>query len=270
MSTTPSYSIHINNNCAYCYIQVPAWVNEHVVRMILSEPTFLKDVKEAYEKFSALAKHYTDLVLSHTAETASKWASEYIPVTPPFFSIECDSSSADIVIKLPHGLPCVPFKTSGKGIIGVNDGYLTYDSYRNADTSNIVEIKPADTSGQNEESKTFMRDAQTIASLSRFLYPSKASSSYRTEALGPDEIPDATGRFVKVEHYEAVLGLFSPMKGKGGGISQEMQEEAERLCVRFMEKLEPLRIELDEFVKNSYVFEKESPAGTGEKNAEIS
>lgn len=243
------YSFILKQSYAVCSFLVPSWVNKAIARMILSDPVFLDDVRNAHKKYSSLMHHYADLVRNYTDREASKWASQYIPKTAPAFCIECESSVMDIMVSLPEGLSCVPFNTDLGGIEGTIDDNLLYDKSCRGDVGALVTLKAKD-AHRNKEAATFNQDAYALSSLSRFLYPDKVHNSYKTELLDLDACPDATGRLQGVMSGRISIGLFSPVNGKNGGSTEEMRAEAESVYTRFTECLEPLKKELDNGIQS--------------------
>ena len=241
------FSIANQKSYAICSFSVPLWVNEAVARMILSDPVFLEDVRNAHRQYSSLAHRYADLVRACTDKEASKWASQYIPKTAPAFCVQCESSVMEIMFALPEGLSCVPFRTDDDGIEGTIDDNLLYDKSCRGDVGALVTLKATDlmNTRAKKESEAFNHDAYALASLSRFLFPDKACSTYKTSLLGLDECPTATGRLQSVGTGRVSIGLFTPITGRYGGTSQQMINEADSIYKRFMDRLEPLKKAVD-------------------------
>ena len=265
-----NYSIVTQKSYAICSFSVPLWVNEAVVRMILSDPVFLEDVKNANRQYSSLAHRYADLVRGYTDKEASKWASQYIPKTAPAFCVQCELSVMEIMFSLPEGLSCVPFRTDDDGIEGTIDDNLLYDKSCRGDVGALVTLKATDlmTSRATKEPEAFNKDAYALASLSRFLFPDKACSTYKTSLLGLDECPAATGRLQSVGTGRVSIGLFTPVTGRYGGTSQQMINEAESIYKRFMDRLEPLQKALDNDIQGWIASIAETEKG--EQNATLS
>ena len=265
------YSIVTQKSYAICSFSVPLWVNEAVVRMILSDPVFLEDVKNANRQYSSLAHRYADLVRDYTDKEASKWASQYIPKTAPAFCVQCESSVMEIMFSLPEGLPCVPFRTDDDGIEGTIDDNLLYDKSCRGDVGSLVTLKATDlmNTRAKKESEAFNKDAYALASLSRFLFPDKACSTYKTSLLGLDECPAATGRLQSVGTGRVSIGLFTPVTGRYGGTNQKMMNEAESVYKRFMDRLEPLKKAVDNDIQ-SWIDSIATIDQEGEQNATLS
>ena len=264
------FSIANQKSYAICSFSVPLWVNEAVARMILSDPVFLEDVRNAHRQYSSLAHRYADLVRACTDKEASKWASQYIPKTAPAFCVQCESSVMEIMFSLSDGLPCVPFRTDDDGIEGTIDDNLLYDKSCRGDVGALVTLKATDlmNTRAKKESEAFNHDAYALASLSRFLFPDKACSTYKTSLLGLDECPTATGRLQSVGTGRVSIGLFTPITGRYGGTSQQMINEADSIYKRFMDRLEPLKKAVDNNIQGwiEYIAETEK----GEQNATLS